>query len=435
MSIVIRIQAKFSPGPSAQAGRFVSPSDDMSTSDDIQQPLFIPTVRYLRYVAIMFLWCLKLVLVVTALVAALYAGLLGALMTRFVQTHAVYLHAFQTTGNKDLNIPEMFGFLRGQVTPFIIPSADNTPLHSWHILPIGLYRKHMTKLILEPSGVAQHYPHNLGFSLLHEDPEALLAIHFHGAGGNMGSGYRIPNYRALAAGNSDKIHVLTFDYRGFGQNPGVPNEVGLIQDAISVVDWALDVAKIPPSRILLETPVIFSGHIMIAPFVDVPTLVSTYKIAGTVPVLSPVAQYPVLFNFLSSHIKDDWSTKTRIAKYVRSNEQTSRKYRIALIHAEDDFSIPWDHTTVLFWQAVNATTPTGVAHEEVRDWKLTEGQAIGAAGHVAHWQTRHGMISEYLLKYGLHDVVMGAPIVSLAAMNIFEAGRDKPQQLIDEVTV
>lgn len=388
----------------------------------------------------MFWFCLKLVLVFAALVFALYAGLLAALTTRFVQTHAVYLHAFQMTGSKDLNVPEMFGFLRGQVTPFIIHSADGTPLHSWHILPVGLYRKRMTELTLEPSGLVSDYTSSLGFNLLQDDSEALLAIHFHGAGGNMGSGYRIPNYRALAAGDPDKIHVLTFDYRGFGKSPGTPSEAGLIHDAIAVVEWAMNVAKIPPSRILLfgqslgtavnmavaehyasrDSPVMFSGHIMIAPFVDVPTLVTTYKIAGTVPILSPVAQYPMLFDFLSAHIKEEWSTKSRIANYVRCNEASSHKYRITLIHAEDDYDIPWGHTPVLFWQAVNATSPNGIAQEDVRTWKSDKGQAVGAAGHVAHWRTQYGTISEYLLKHGLHDVIMGAPIVSLAAMDTFE---------------
>lgn len=141
-----------------------------------------------------------------------------------------------------------------------------------------------------------------------------------------------------------------------------------------------------------EDSVIFSGHNMIAPFEDVLTLVTTYKIAGTVPVLSPVAQYPILFNFLSSHISEHWSTKTRIADYVRSNEAKSHQYGITLIHAEDDYDIPFDHTPALFWQAVNATSPTGVAQEEVHAWKLTEGQALGAAGHVVHWHTRHGTI-------------------------------------------
>lgn len=391
----------------------------------------------------MFLYCLKRALVAPAVLAVLYAGLLAALMNRSVQTHAVYLHAFQMTGEKDLSTPEMFGFLRGQVTPFIIHSSDGTPLHSWHILPIGLHRRHMAELMQRPTGLIADATTGLGFQLLREDPDALLAIHFHGAGGNMGSGYRIPNYRALAAGNPDKIHVLTFDYRGFGKTPGVPTEQGLIQDAIAVVDWAFNVANIPPSRILifgqslgtavnmavaehfasLEKPVVFAGHILIAPFVDVPTLVATYKIAGKVPILSPVARYTRLFNLLSSQIRETWSTKTRIAAYVRRSEATSHDYRITLIHAEDDSSIPWYHTSTLFWNAANATSAEGIGAAEMRTWRLDKSQDMGAAGSIAHWHTEYGRISEYIVKYGVHDAIMGSPIVSLAVMQIFDGER------------
>jgi abhydrolase domain-containing protein 12 len=255
------------------------------------------------------------------------------------------------------------------------------------------------------------------------------------------TGYRIPNYRALAVGNPDKIHVLTFDYRGFGKTPGVPTEDGLIQDAVAIVDWALNVANISPSRILIfgqslgtavnmavaehfamkPEPVIFAGHIMIAPFVDVPTLVTTYKIAGTVPILSPVARYPVLFNFLSAKIRENWSTKTRIANCVSRCEESMHQYRVTLIHAEDDYDIPWHHTPTLFSHAVNATSLDGVADSRVTTWKTEEGQDTGAAGRLAQWRTKQGVISEYLLRYGLHDVIMGSPIVSPAAMDIFEA--------------
>jgi len=65
------------------------------------------------------------------------------------------------------------------------------------------------------------------------------------------SGYRVPNYRALSAGDPNKIHVLTFDYRGFGCSKGTPTEKGVLEDTISVVQWAIDVARVPPSRILI----------------------------------------------------------------------------------------------------------------------------------------------------------------------------------------
>lgn len=51
-----------------------------------------------------------------AIPTTLYIGLLGLLTTTFFQSHVVYLHAIQMTWFKDLNVPEIFGFLHNQVT-------------------------------------------------------------------------------------------------------------------------------------------------------------------------------------------------------------------------------------------------------------------------------------------------------------------------------
>lgn len=113
---------------------------------------------------------------------------------------------------KDLDFPEAFGFLRGQTTPFAIDSPTGGLLYAWHVLPIELYRSHESALITEPSGFVNDITSRFTFKLLRNDPDARLVIHMHGAGGTVGSGYRVPNYRALSAGQPNKIHVLTFDY-------------------------------------------------------------------------------------------------------------------------------------------------------------------------------------------------------------------------------
>jgi abhydrolase domain-containing protein 12 len=176
-------------------------------------------------------------------IAALYIGLLGLLTNSWFQSHVVYLHAIQMTWFKDLDTPELFGFLHNQVTPFIIRSGGSVNLYAWHILPEEAYRKHESGLSAEPSGLVADFTDRLAFRLLRDDPDARLIIHMHGAGGTVASGYRTPNYKALSAGQPDKMHVLTFDYRGFGRTPGKPSERGLILDALAVVDWALNVGS------------------------------------------------------------------------------------------------------------------------------------------------------------------------------------------------
>jgi abhydrolase domain-containing protein 12 len=340
-----------------------------------------------------------------------------------------------------LDVPEVFGFLHNQVTPFSIPSSDGEPLYAWHILPTELYRKHENDLLAEPSEYISEITSRLSFKLLRDDPNARLVLHFHGGAGTLGSGYRTPNYRAISAGSPGRIHVLTFDYRGFGRTKGTPSEPGLIIDALSVVEWATKVADIPPSRILIfgqslgtaislaisehyalqSPPVVFSGTILVAPFSDVDSLVATYRIAGTIPIISPLARLPKLFTYLKSFIKDKWLSKDRIAKYIKANEANGEKYRLTIIHAEDDYEVPFAHSQSLFWHAINATLEDGISVEELDRQKEETQYDIGAAGTVVEWKTNNGVIREEILKHGVHDVIMGNPVITVAAMRIFAA--------------
>jgi abhydrolase domain-containing protein 12 len=376
-----------------------------------------------------------------AVAFVLYAALVGLLTTSTFQSHVVYLHAVQMTWFKDLNVPEIFGFLKNQVTPFSIKTSDGEHLYAWHILPVELYRKHELPLIAEPTGFVSDITSRLAFQLLRDNPDARLIIHMHGAGGTVGSGYRVPNYHALSAGQPRKIHVLTFDYRGFGRSTGTPSESGLILDALAVVDWAMNVAGIPPSRILIfaqsmgtavsiavskhlalqSPPVVFAGTILVAPFVDVATLVTTYRVAGAVPILSPLARFPLLFNYLQRFIRDKWESKDHIAQYVRTNEANGERYHLTIIHAEDDYDIPWHHTPAIFWHAVNASVHAGISYDDLEVRKLESKVDLGAAGSVMEWRTENGVIREEILETGLHDVIMGYPVITMAVMRSFEA--------------
>jgi len=200
---------------------------------------------------VMIFTSLKHVAIAVSTLAAMYIGLLGLLTTPWFQAHVVYLHAISMTWFKDLNVPEVFGFLHNQVTPLNIQSGAPETLYTLHTLPVELYRQHEDELLAQPSGFVKDWESRLTFRLLLDGSDARLVIHFHDAGGTVGSGYRTPNYRAVSAGQPDKIHVLTFDYRGFGRTPGTPTEEEIITDALAVVNWALNVASIPPSRILI----------------------------------------------------------------------------------------------------------------------------------------------------------------------------------------
>ena len=80
--------------------------------------------------------------------------------------------------------------------------------------------------------------------------------------------------------------------------------------------------------------------------------------------------------------------------------------------------MPWRHTSTLFWHAINGSTQEGISLEELDEIRSKSTTDLGAGGKVLEWKTSVGVIREEILKYGLHDVIMGNPAVTLAVMRI-----------------
>ena len=383
-------------------------------------------------------------LAITILILS-YFGILS-LMIAFpvLQNHLFYLHRVKQTLLKDLNVPESFGFLHNQVTPFFVSTNDGEKLYAWHVLPLGLYNRHQDELRAQPSGSTGDITSRLAFQLLRDDPDARLVIYLHGTAGTLASGYRTDCYRNLYSTAPNKIHILAVDYRGYGYSSGLPSETGLLIDAISLVDWAINVAGVSPSRIVIfgqslgsavgislsrhfslqSPPVSFAGMVLVASFSDVATLMATYRIGGVIPVLSPLALFPRLLAFFNGFLASTWLSKDRIAEFVRLNNGDSPargKHHITLIHAEDDRVIPFTHTEVLFWHAINATSPLGKTREELEREKLMVKTDLGAGGSCVEWRTENGVIREEILKYGVHDKLMAYPAISSAVLRAFRA--------------
>lgn len=376
-------------------------------------------------------------------IVASYLAFVAILTVPFVQNQVIYLNKVTLTWFMDVNFPEQWGFLHNQVTPFHLATADGETLHAWHILPPGAWLEHSRDLIEEPAGLAPDITIRKSFQLLRDDPDALLVLYFHGAAGTLGSGYRPPSYKAIQAMESKKTHVVAIDYRGFGTSTGSPSEQGLLTDAITLAEWAMHEARIPPERIVLfgqslgtavtialashyskqPEPIHFSGTVLVAPFADVELLTATYRIAGKVPLLEPVAKFPRLLSLLNKFIRDKWPSKDRLAAFVKLHETSTPserpEYWINILHGEDDFDIPWTHSEQLFWHAVNATEPAGITFEELEKEKSEARVDMGAGGWAVERRTARGMIREEILKHGLHDRIMGYPAVSLAVFRAF----------------
>lgn len=222
----------------------------------------------------------------------------------------------------------------------------------------------------------------------------------HGNAGTVAQGWRTDTYRAITAGASNKIHILTVDYRGYGKSTGSPTEAGLITDGITLIKYAMEVARIPPERIVivgqslgsavataaaehfvLEDAVEFRCLVLCAAFSDVPTLMSTYTIGGLVPILSPLRPYPFLSQFFANRIQETWFTFARLANLVRR----SKNVNVHLIHATNDYDIPWSHSNTLFHAAANATSAEGLTFKQIDAVKTKVD--FGESGWTNFWKT------------------------------------------------
>jgi abhydrolase domain-containing protein 12 len=219
----------------------------------------------------------------------------------------------------------------------------------------------------------------------------------------------------LADGSTSNIHILAIDYRGFGLSTGSPTETGIIIDGIAAVNWAINVAKVPSSRIVIlgqslgtavtaavveryaKEGVDFAGVVLVAGFTTLTELLPSYSIAGWLPILAPLKTSPALFRLWSNYIVDKWPSATRIANFVR----LSKRVRLFIVHAKDDAEIPWTNAEGLFLAAANATTEKGMDFSLIEKMKSRNTVDMGDGAFISTWKSGNDkIIREEIVAYG-----------------------------------
>jgi abhydrolase domain-containing protein 12 len=233
--------------------------------------------------------------------------------------------------------------------------------------------------------------------------------------GTVAQGWRTDSYRTLSDGSTSNIHILAIDYRGFGYSTGFPTEDGVITDGVAAVDWALQVAKVPSDRIVIlgqslgtavtagvverfaKRGIDFAGVVLVAGFTSMPNLLIEYSIAGYIPLLSPLKSHPGLQKYLTSYVVDTWESAARLANVVR----LSKKIRLFIIHAKDDYEIPWTQSEGLFAAAANATTNGGLDVALFEKMKARSTIDMGDGAFISTWKANENkIIREEILAYG-----------------------------------
>ncbi|XP_044719693.1 alpha/beta hydrolase family domain-containing protein [Hirsutella rhossiliensis] len=353
----------------------------------------------------------------------LYIIILGLLTSPLVQKHALYAHKINSLRWADVNRPERWGFASNQVTPFTLATSDGESVYAWHITPLPLYLKNEARLTSQALGHSPDFAKTESFRLLKGDPEARLILY----------SVRPDTYHALT--DTSSYHLVAIDYRGFGHSTGVPSEDGLIQDASALVEWAINVAGLPPSRIVLighslGTAVVsgvaeryavkgveFAGIVLVAGFSDLASLLSGYRIGGLMPLLGPFASWPAFVRLLDRFVVEKWHSADRLANIVR---HTKTRLRLSLVHAKNDGDIPCTEDDKLFRAAANETVGI-VDDDKFAAWKEERTVHKGKDAFVTTWTSDPDIIvRQELFPYGAHDPIVGYAPVTLAVMRSFD---------------
>jgi pimeloyl-ACP methyl ester carboxylesterase len=120
------------------------------------------------------------------------------------------------------------GCLPGGGEDISLQTADGLQLHGWHLLPSKL-----------SAGNADDFDRFLAEG-------RQVVIFFHGNGGNRL--HRDLDYQLFSRLN---LHIIAFDYRGYGENPGSPTEENFAADAHAMWKYVTETRHVSPDRIIL----------------------------------------------------------------------------------------------------------------------------------------------------------------------------------------
>lgn len=183
-------------------------------------------------------------------------------------------------------------------------------------------------------------------------------LYLHGNSGTRGSHHRVQLYKLLA---SLDFHVVTIDYRGYGDSSGVPSEEGVVKDAYFTYKWLKQRtgnAKIflwghslgtgvttKLAKILCNEDDVPAGIVLESPFNNMRDA-ATYH-----PFSMPFRMLPWF----------DWVFLKSLGDqgiYFKSDESIlSVTPYIMILHAEDDLIVPFDLGKKLYNKAKATRTP------------------------------------------------------------------------------
>ena len=228
------------------------------------------------------------------LVVVLYVALL--LLLRLNESRLIYFPGSQ----RSLLAPP--GSLNLPVERVTFPTEDGLTLASW-VIPAG------------------------------RDSTGLWLLICHGNAGNLSEFGRPAHYAGL---RELGLHLLAFDYRGYGESEGLPTESGLYKDADAAYRYLRDGRGVPADRII-----IFGHSLGSAVAVDLASRVSVGGLIVEGALTSVVDRGQELYPFIPVR----WIAGTRFVSIEKIAKVTAPKL---FLHARGDEVIPVAHGRRLY---------------------------------------------------------------------------------------
>ena len=183
--------------------------------------------------------CLSIILIIVSIVLILSPFVFRHSLT--VRRLLVFMNYVNLPLFKDLSDPQN-SFAMNCTKNIYVTHEDNNQmirLGVWHLLPSSR------------SQDCLKFNNSLDSSLDFSDDRPIF-LYLHGNGGARGGHHRRQLYEVLSKSSQLDGHVVTFDYRGYGDSSNVwPTADGLRSDTNAVYRWLLDQKHVNRSRVIV----------------------------------------------------------------------------------------------------------------------------------------------------------------------------------------
>ncbi|KNE61982.1 hypothetical protein AMAG_07246 [Allomyces macrogynus ATCC 38327] len=314
----------------------------------------------------------------------------------------------------DLSAPEQFGLRHGFAHNVRLASTKGATLGAWHLVYDATLAQRRS--VLDPSA-ADPDPDPPSMQIR---PNDTVILYLHGNAGNRATGRRVRFYQTLQhvlahVSPMTRSHILAFDYRGFGDSTGSPDQQSVTHDAETALAYLASRGALPHRTVVighsLGTGVsaqLMCTHtaatlVLLAPFTSLPDAALQYPFFPVLRILAAVAA-PLtppgvadrqLRAWVAAAAADPWDTRTVLPSIAR-------RMPVLIVHGAHDRTIPVTHAHALVGRRASTRKVPG---GEGRVVMGTNGVWLVEVAHGGHDDLHdHALVQDALAQWILDAV-------------------------------